>query len=153
MFRLVEHLCPRLGASGVSVIYGHLRQLPRQYEEMHVRLIRHFAEAASGSGSRGGGGGGAEKNAAPTGERGVMRRFVCRTRSEGMLQSKQPCWQCRRASTPTISGCRASNLRVCRAQRTTLQLLVSYQVHTAIVFAKLTGEVRRSFFSRRMIRP
>lgn len=91
MFRLVEHLCPRLGASGLSVIYNHLRQLPLQYEEMHVRLIRHFAEAASGSGSRGGGGG-TEKNAAPTGERGVVWvvSFFFRTRSEGMLQSKKP---------------------------------------------------------------
>lgn len=80
MFRLVENLCPRLGASGVSVIYDHLRQLPRQYEEMHVRLIRHFAEAASGKGVRGGGGGGgAEKNAVPTGEKEVVRRFVCHT--------------------------------------------------------------------------
>lgn len=69
VFRLVEHLCPRLGASGLSVIYEHLRQLPRQYEEMHVHLIRHFAEAASGVGSRGGSGtGGAEKNAVSAGE-------------------------------------------------------------------------------------
>lgn len=91
MFRLVEHLCPRLGASGLSVIYDQLRQLPRQYEEMHVRLIRHFAEAASD--------GGAEKKAVPTGEkRGVVLRFVvalgvsacCRRSQKCMRQGKQP---------------------------------------------------------------
>ena len=47
MFRLVEHLCPRLDQDGLSVLYGHLRRLPPQYEEMHVELIRQFAEAAN----------------------------------------------------------------------------------------------------------
>lgn len=46
VIRLVEHLCPRLGPAGLSVLYEHLRELPLQYEEMHVELIRNFAEAA-----------------------------------------------------------------------------------------------------------
>lgn len=70
VFRLVEHLCPRLGDGGLRVLYDHLRELPPHYEEMHVELIRQFAEAASGWGARGsgGGGGGAEKRATPDGE-------------------------------------------------------------------------------------
>lgn len=56
MFRLFEHLCPRLGRAGLNVLYGHLRDLPPQYEEMHVQLIQRFAEAASGWGAQGGSG-------------------------------------------------------------------------------------------------
>lgn len=56
VFRLFEHLCPRLGRTGLSVLYGHLRDLPPQYEEMHVQLIQRFAEAASGWGAQGGSG-------------------------------------------------------------------------------------------------
>lgn len=37
------------------MLYGLLRDLPKQYEEMHVELIRQFAEAASGWKARGGG--------------------------------------------------------------------------------------------------
>lgn len=54
----MEHLCPRLGPSGLNVLYSHLRDLPPQYEEMHVELIRQFAEAASSWGVRGSGAGG-----------------------------------------------------------------------------------------------
>lgn len=54
MFRLVEHLCPRLSQDRLNILYGHLRQLPPQYEEMHVELIRQFAEAANGWGCRSG---------------------------------------------------------------------------------------------------
>lgn len=52
MFGLLEHLCPRLGRAGLDVLYGHLRNLPPQYEKMHVQLIQHFAEAASGWGAQ-----------------------------------------------------------------------------------------------------
>lgn len=54
MFRLVEHLCPTLSPAGLSVLYKHLMALSPQYEEMHIELIRKFAEAASGWGARGG---------------------------------------------------------------------------------------------------
>lgn len=70
MFRLVEHLCPRLGPSGLNVLYSHLRDLPPQYEEMHVELIRQFAEAASSWGVRGNGSGGSVGGAAAGGSGG-----------------------------------------------------------------------------------
>eukprot|EP00752_Nemacystus_decipiens_P004045 g3704.t1 len=54
VFGLLEHLCPRLGRAGLDVLYGHLRNLPPQYEKMHVQLIQRFAEAASGWGGQGG---------------------------------------------------------------------------------------------------
>lgn len=54
MFGLLEHLCPRLGRAGLDVLYGHLRDLPPQYEKMHVQLIQRFAEAASEWGAQGG---------------------------------------------------------------------------------------------------
>ncbi|CAM9482017.1 unnamed protein product [Scytosiphon promiscuus] len=54
VFRLLEHLFPRLDRDGLDVLYGHLRNMPPQYEEMHVHLIRRFAEAASGWGAQGG---------------------------------------------------------------------------------------------------
>lgn len=53
VFRLLEHLFPRLDREGLDVLYGHLRNMPPQYEEMHVHLIRRFAEAASGWGAQG----------------------------------------------------------------------------------------------------
>lgn len=52
VFRLLEHLCPRLGRASLDVLYSHLRNLPPQYEEMHVQLIQRFAEAASGWGNQ-----------------------------------------------------------------------------------------------------
>lgn len=78
MTRLVEHLCPRLGPAGLSVLYEHLRALPLQYEELHVQLIRHFAEAASSWAARAnsaavrvGGGGSGAVGESVTGECGV----------------------------------------------------------------------------------
>lgn len=77
MIRLVEHLCPRLGPAGLSVLYEHLRELPLQYEEMHVELIRTFAEAAGTWATRASsaGGGGAVESLA--GEWGKTLRLAC----------------------------------------------------------------------------
>eukprot|EP00903_Cladosiphon_okamuranus_P019913 g18301.t2 len=54
VFGLLEHLCPRLDRAGLDGLYGHLRNLPPQYEEMHVQLIQRFAEVASGWGAQSG---------------------------------------------------------------------------------------------------
>lgn len=81
--RLVEHLCPRLGPAGLSVLYEHLRALPPQYEELHVQLIRHFAEAASNSAARansaavrGGSGGSGAAVESIAGECGVQSQKI-----------------------------------------------------------------------------